>query len=152
MDLSNLIKEEFENSPAKIKTYNLRTVQKICGIPVMAYITQDFYLCVNTTSGKDIVMMTKKLDPEENLGKQIYDSLKSIKYSKKYDTFLDITKHEKESAVFSDEFLDLEKCCVCHEDTSARTDACGHALCTMCENMLKTNSCPVCRESLDPME
>ena len=145
MELSKQIIDYFDGTNKS--QYLLRTVKKVSGVPVTAYITKDFYLCVTSNTRRDMTLMTKKLEPTDDLAKNIYESLKSIKYNKKYDEFYDTSKHELETAVFRDEFLDLERCCVCHEDTVSRTE-CEHALCYMCENMLKTNSCPVCREPL----
>jgi hypothetical protein len=146
--MTSLSKEIIDYFDGSTKAqYILRTVKKVTGVPVTAYVTKDFYLCVTSNCRRDMVLVKKKFEGNEDLAKNIYECLKNLKYNKKYDQFENISKHEMESAVFGDEFLDLEKCCVCHEDTIARTD-CEHALCLMCENMLKSNSCPVCREPL----
>jgi len=147
MDLGNTIKKYFQNTTAS--QYCLKTVQRVLNIPVNAYITKDLYLCVCSDGRRDATLLSQKFEDDENLGKNIYEALKSIRYNKKYDTFCDISKHEIESLVFKDEFMDLDKCCVCHEETSCRTIGCDHPLCFLCENMLKTNCCPVCRAPLE---
>jgi len=143
--LTQDIKEHFDGTTRT--QYLLRTVKKVLGIPVSAYLTRDLYLCVCSCAKRDITILTKKLEDNDELGEQIYETLKSVKYNKKYDTFYETTKDEMETAVFGDEFLDLEICAVCHEDTSSRTP-CEHPLCVLCENMLKSSTCPICREPL----
>ena len=146
MDLGKQIREYFESIQTRSQ-YILRTVKKVQCIPVTAYITREFYLIVNSLGNHDITLLSVKLEDNKDLSKNIYEALKGIRYNKKYDSFYDISKHECESCIFKDDFLDLEQCCVCHEDTSART-VCEHPLCFLCENMLKTTSCPVCRGPL----
>lgn len=143
--LTQDIKEHFDGTTRT--QYLLRTVKKILGIPVSAYLTKDLYLCVCSCAKRDLTILTKKLEDNDELGEQIYETLKSVKYNKKYDTFYETTKDEMETAVFGDEFLDLEICAVCREDTSSRTP-CEHPLCVLCENMLKSSTCPICREPL----
>jgi hypothetical protein len=143
--LTQDIKEHFDGTTRT--QYLLRTVKKVLGIPVSAYLTRDLYLCVCSCAKRDITILTKKLEDNDELGEQIYETLKSVKYNKKYDTFYETTKDEMETAVFGDEFLDLEICAVCREDTSSRTP-CEHPLCVLCENMLKSSTCPICREPL----
>ncbi len=143
--LTQDIKEHFDGTTRT--QYLLRTVKKVLGIPVSAYLTRDLYLCVCSCAKRDLTILTKKLEDNDELGEQIYETLKSVKYNKKYDTFYETTKDEMETAVFGDEFLDLEICAVCREDTSSRTP-CDHPLCVLCENMLKSNTCPICREPL----
>ena len=147
MDLTKAIRDTFANT--QLGQYNLKTVKVILGIPVHAYITRDMYLCVTSLGARDATLITKQLEDNDDLAKNIYDALKSIKYNKKYDTFYEVSKHEIEYAVFKDDFMDLETCCVCHEETSGRTTVCEHAICFLCENMLKTSCCPVCREPLE---
>jgi len=143
--LTQDIKEHFDGTTRT--QYLLRTVKKVLGIPVSAYLTKDLYLCVCSCAKRDLTILTKKLEDNDELGEQIYETLKSVKYNKKYDTFYETTKDEMETAVFGDEFLDLEICAVCREDTSSRTP-CEHPLCVLCENMLKSSTCPICREPL----
>ena len=146
--MSDLTKEIHNHFDGTTKTqYLFRTVKKVLGIPVSAYLTRDLYLCVCSCAKRDITILTKKLEDNDELGEQIYETLKSVKYNKKYDTFYETTKDEMETAVFGDEFLDLEICAVCREDTSSRTP-CEHPLCVLCENMLKSSTCPICREPL----
>ena len=146
--MSDLTKEIHNHFDGTTKTqYLFRTVKKVLGIPVSAYITKDLYLCVCSSAKRDITLLTKKLEDNDKLSEQIYETLKGIKYNKKYDTFYDTSKDEMETAVFRDEFLDLETCAVCREDTSSRTP-CEHPLCVLCENMLKSSTCPICREPL----
>ena len=143
--LTQDIKEHFDGTTRT--QYLLRTVKKVLGIPVSAYLTKELYLCVCSCAKRDLTILTKKLEDNDELGEQIYETLKSVKYNKKYDTFYETTKDEMETAVFGDEFLDLEICAVCREDTSSRT-TCEHTLCVLCENMLKSSTCPICREPL----
>jgi hypothetical protein len=146
--MSDLTKEIHNHFDGTTKTqYLFRTVKKVLGIPVSAYLTKDLYLCVCSSAKRDITLITKKLEDNDRLSEQIYETLKNVKYNKKYDTFYDTSKDEMETAVFRDEFLDLETCSVCREDTSSRTP-CEHPLCILCENMLKSSTCPICREPL----
>jgi len=146
--LTKAIRDAF-TSASPPSQYDLKTVKVVLGIPVHAYITKDFFLCVCSMARRDATLLTKKMENDADLAKNIYEALKSIKYNKKYDIFYEVSKHEIEYNVFKDEFMDLDKCCVCHEQTSCRTIGCEHPLCFTCENMLKTNCCPVCREPLE---
>ena len=106
--MSDLTKEIHNHFDGTTKTqYLFRTVKKVLGIPVSAYITKDLYLCVCSSAKRDITLITKKLEDNDRLSEQIYETLKNVKYNKKYDTFYDTSKDEMETTVFRDEFLEI---------------------------------------------
>jgi hypothetical protein len=80
---------------------------------------------------------------------EVKNILSKLKFNKLLGTFIPEGEINDDSVgldIFSDKYMNVNECCVCLEKTSITTD-CSHSLCVECWSSLKSNKCPVCRNT-----
>lgn len=133
------------------KDYYFKTIKEIDGFPVSAYIRPDLRMFVSTYGRYFRCIASYKFENVPELTDNIKNFMETLKYDKKYDSFILLDKHMEETVVFEDKYLGVQDCCVCLEATSRKT-CCRHALCFRCAFKTQTNTCPMCRGCLSDDE
>jgi hypothetical protein len=107
------------------------------------YITPNFSLDYSLYHSPQFNGVVEERIININLVQEVLDDLKKNLKVMKLDVF---GKLSTELCLEEfDEYLDADKCCVCFDITTTKTD-CRHHLCLGCWGKMKKDKCPMCRK------
>ena len=141
---------EFDSEYQHLRTPFIRLFQDIvvkkisspCGDDVVVKRTVDLFKCLFV---KTIEYLAEEIT--EAIMKNM-EEVKSLQFCKITNDFTTPEfKEMKELTASTFGYLNIGECCVCYENTTARTP-CGHHLCYECWATLKKTICPMCRDDI----